>query len=146
MVALVKTALLTLIIWGIVALFSWATFTPPSPKKLVSLAKRASHAELPDAPAMKSYLEALTSKDLWGNSLQAKQSAAASQPAELWVRIAVTKEAKETFVLLKAPTGEIKSFRKGDTLPDGRKLIKLSSTEAVVKPEQGKPQTIRLLD
>lgn len=146
MVGFIKTALLALLVWGVAALATWATFTPPVPPKLVSLANRTAQTDIASAPAMKSYLDAITGKDLWGKSLQSKQAENASQPAERWDRIAITKEAKDTFVLLKSPTGEIKSFRKGDTLPDGTKLLKLSSTEAVIKPEQGKPQKIRLLD
>ncbi|KAF0811431.1 hypothetical protein IGB42_04130 [Andreprevotia sp. IGB-42] len=148
MVALYRCGILAVIVWIIVGVYAWTTFALPEHGKVVGLAKRQTQFELPRPVNLRPDLAVLAQSDLWGrpNATTQVAGAAASQPAEVWARIAVVKEDKNAYVLLSSPKGEIKPFKVGDTLPDGSKLIKVSPEEVIVRPGSGKPQTFRLLN
>lgn len=147
MVEHLRIGIAALIVWIVAGMIAWATFSVPDATKLVSVAKRDTLSMLSAPTSLKPDVDALAGKDLWGfNNQQTLAATAAALPVERWIRIAIVKEAKDTYILLQSPGNEVKSFRAGDTLPDGSKLITVSAAEVVTRPAKGKPQTFRLMD
>lgn len=150
MVGLARISILTLVIWGLVALTAWSVYTPPQSGKVVGVARHGSDTEFVPPPDLKADLAVLTKADIWGARAapanQAANSGSAKPQAEVWSRVAIVKEAAGAFILLSSPSGEVKPFKAGDTLPDGSKLLRISTSEIVVKPTSSRSQVIHLLN
>lgn len=146
MVKYVRIGIATLVIWVVTGVMTWTVYTLPRTPKLVSTAKRSDLISLAPSPDLKSDIDILGSYDLWGFNRTQAQVATASQPTERWVRVAIVSESKDVYLLLQSPSGEVKSYHPGDTLPDGSKLLKVSAAEVITRPVKGKIQTFRLMD
>lgn len=152
MVILLRFGLLGLLLWTGIAAWTWQTYSPMTQpgKKVVQASRRDTEPQrLPSGSVKKSAL-LLQKSDIWGS-----KAAPASEPAttgtaaaevEAWIRIAVVKDPQGAFVLLRSPAGELKTFKRGDTLPDDSKLTKISPEAVEVRQADGKTRTYRFIE
>lgn len=149
MVILLRFGLLGLLLCAGIAAWTWYTYSPLTQpeKKVVQASRRdAEPAKLQSGSVKKSAL-LLQKSDIWGSKVTQTPSLTTTSagPAEVetWSRIAVVKDPQGAFVLLRSPAGELKTFKRGDTLPDDSKLTKISPEVVEVRKADGKTRTYR---
>lgn len=155
MVILLRFGLLALLLWSAIAAWTWNTYQPLTPptKKTVGLARRDDDPQhLPPAAVKKSLL-ILQKTDLWGGKQKtdvapgaAPDKTTAPIEIESWSRVAVVKDPDGPYVLLRSSSGELKTFKAGDTLPDDSKLKKISADTVEVRLSNGKTKTYRFVE
>ncbi|WP_269531324.1 hypothetical protein [Chitinimonas sp. BJYL2] len=150
MVGLTRIAALTVVLWFVCAALGWAWYSSPFDKTLVVTRSPHFMPEVPQPPDLTQDVALLQRSLLWPTDQPSAQ--AAGKPAEpqvineVWSRVAIVKEPQGNFVLLGSPSGTVKPFKAGDVLPDGSRLIKVSTSEIVVRPASGKSQSVHLLN
>lgn len=152
MVAIKRIAMLAAVLWGFSAWFSWTYFKPPVSSRIVSTARHDAAAQTAPVVGVKPALELLKKSDIWGVSRKSASAsvlpglAPALPAAEIWARVAVVNERSGAFVVLRSPAGDLKSFKVGDTLPDGGKLQKISTASVEVRTPKGRLDRHQLLE
>lgn len=154
MVILLRFGLLASLLWLGCAIWAWQDYQPlnGSTKKLVGLARNEAAPERLATASVKKPLTLLLKSDLWGSKQQVSNPGVQATGApttgeiETWSRIAVVKDPQGAYVLLRSPTGELKTFKNGDTLPDESKLKKISAESVEVRLNNGKSQTYRFVE
>ncbi|WP_028452274.1 hypothetical protein [Chitinilyticum aquatile] len=117
----------------LVGILSWYGYSAPKPGKIVGTAARNATPALVISPPLKNDLKTLGEAAPW--DIQAQQANTASAvTTETWRRVAIVTENKTTSALLQSPAGEIKTYKAGDLLPDGSKLIAVNSREVIIRP------------
>jgi hypothetical protein len=144
-----RFALTCLFIWSIAGLTGWLVPQTQAPARVVGASRTLGLPEPLRIVDLKPAAEALARTDLWGSQLAqtAVADAAQAKPTvETWTRVAIVQEKEGSFVLLSGPDHVIKTFKQGDTLPDGARLLKIQSNQITLLPAGKKRPETRHLD
>jgi hypothetical protein len=148
MVKFPRIALTGLSLWLLAGLIGWLLPQAPAAERIVGASRTVGLPEPLHNTDLKPFAEALAKVDLWGS----KSGAAAANPVatqpivETWTRIAVVQEKSGNFIVLSGPDNVIKTFKQGETLPDGSRLLKIQVNQITLLPAGKKRPETRHLD